>query len=186
MAGAGTMGAGIALLFAQAGCSVRLCARRETSLDAARDRLGALSRTMLLTTSAEDALRGATLVVESVAEDLAPKRELLALAERVAAPDAVLATNTSSLPLGALADALERPERFAGFHWFNPPELVELVEVVAGARTSEETLAALAGWAEALGKAPVVLRRDLPGFVANRLQYALIREAWSLVQAGAC
>jgi 3-hydroxybutyryl-CoA dehydrogenase len=184
--GAGTMGAGIARVFADAGASVRLCARRESSLEAARGRLGDTAAQVWLTTSADEALDEAELVIETIVEEAEPKRALLARAEELASPGAILTTNTSSLPLAALAEGLRRPERFAGLHWLNPPELVELVEVVGGERTAAETLEALAGWMEELGKSPVVVRRDLPGFVANRLQYALLREAYALVDAGVC
>ena len=184
--GAGTMGAGIARVFADAGVSVRLSSRRESSLDAARGRLGDAATRMRLTTSADEALAGAELVVETIVEEPEPKRVLLARAEEIASPEAILTTNTSSLSLAALAGALRRPERFAGLHWFNPAELVELVEVVGGERTAATTLDVLAGWMEQLGKAPVVVRRDVPGFVANRLQYALLREAYTLVETGVC
>jgi 3-hydroxybutyryl-CoA dehydrogenase len=184
--GAGTMGAGIARVFADAGVSVRLCSRRTSTLDAARGRLGDAAGRVRLTTSADEALVGAELVVETIAEEPEPKRVLLARAQEIASPEAILTTNTSSLPLAALAEALRRPERFAGLHWFNPPELVELVEVVGGERTAPETLDVLVGWMEQLGKAPVVVRKDVPGFVANRLQYALLREAYALVDAGVC
>jgi len=184
--GAGTMGAGIARVFADAGTSVRLAARRESSLEAARARLGEAANRMRLTTTVDEALDGADLVVETIVEEIGAKRELLARAEEVAAPDALLTTNTSSLPLAPLAKDLRRPKRFAGLHWFNPPELVELVEVVGGEHTAPETLETLAGWMEELGKTPVIVRRDVPGFVANRLQYALLREAYALVDASVC
>ncbi|HSE82700.1 MAG TPA: 3-hydroxyacyl-CoA dehydrogenase NAD-binding domain-containing protein [Gaiellaceae bacterium] len=182
--GAGTMGAGIARLFADGGASVRLMSRRESSLAAARERLGASA--IGLTTSLDEALRGANLVVETIVEAPEPKREVLARAEELAAGDAILTTNTSSLPLAALADALGEPERFAGLHFLNPPELVELVEVVGAEPTAPEILDTLVGWMDDLGKAPIVVRRDTPGFVANRLQYALLREAYALVDAGVC
>jgi len=178
------MGAGIARVFADAGASVRLCARRKSSLEAARPRLGEHADRVRATTSHDEALEGAKLVVETISEELGPKRELLTHAEELVAPDAILTTNTSSLPLAPLAAALRRPERFAGLHWLNPPELVELVEVVGAEETSPETLDALVDWMTQLGKAPVVVRRDLPGFLANRLQYALLREAYALVDAG--
>jgi 3-hydroxybutyryl-CoA dehydrogenase len=184
--GAGTMGAGIARVFAEAGSSVRLCARRESSLEKARARLGVAAERVRTTTAVDEALAGAGLVIETIVEDAAPKREVLERAEALAAPDAILTTNTSSLPVASLAGALRRPERFAGLHWLNPPELVELVEVIAGERTSDATVETLVGWMELLGKAPVVVRRDLPGFVVNRLQYALLREAYALVDAGVC
>ena len=184
--GAGTMGVGIARVFAEAGASVRLYARRESSLEAARERLGESAARMRLTTSADEALEGAELVVETIVEDPEPKRAILARGEELASSEAILTTNTSSLPLSELAGVLRRPERFAGLHFLNPPELVELVEVVGGERTAPETLETLADWMERLGKSPVVLRRDVPGFVVNRLQYALLREAYALVDAGVC
>ncbi len=184
MIGAGTMGAGIARIFAEGGASVRLMARREASLDSARERLGEAD--MRLTTSLDEALTGADLVVESVTEQVEPKREVLTRAEELAAPGALVTTNTSSLPLAAFEGALSRPARFAGLHFLNPPELVEVVEIVGGEDTAPETLETLAGWMEELGKAPVVVRRDIPGFVVNRLQYALLREAYWLVDSGVC
>jgi 3-hydroxybutyryl-CoA dehydrogenase len=180
------MGTGIARVFADTGATVRLCARPESSLEAARARLGEAAAHVRLTTSADEALDAAELVIETIVEQAEPKRALLARAEELASPRAILTTNTSSLPLSALVGALRKPERFAGLHWLNPPELVELVEVVGGERTAPGTLAALADWMDQLGKAPVVVRRDVPGFVANRLQYALLREAYALVDAGVC
>jgi 3-hydroxyacyl-CoA dehydrogenase len=184
------MGAGMAAVFARAGCEVRLTARRETSLADARRRaesiVGESASRISTTTSTEDAFAGADLVVETIAEEVEPKQRLLEVAERVTGARTILVTNTSSLSLAALAARLERPERFAGLHWFNPPELVELVEVVGTERTEPVVLETLRGWMELLGKAPVVLARDTPGFIANRLQYALVREAYALVDAGIC
>jgi 3-hydroxybutyryl-CoA dehydrogenase len=180
--GAGTMGAGIARIFADGGAHVRLMARRRASLDAARERLG--DSEVSATTSLDDALEGAQLVVETIVEEAEPKRAVLARAEELAAPEALVTTNTSSLPLAALDGGLRRPERFAGLHFLNPPELVEVVEVVGGERTRPETLETLAGWMRELGKVPIVVRRDTPGFVVNRLQYALLREAYALVDSG--
>jgi 3-hydroxybutyryl-CoA dehydrogenase len=180
--GAGTMGAGIARIFAEGGSSVRLVARRRKTLDAARARLG--DSAVRTTTSLDEGLAGAHLVVETIVEEEEPKRGILTRAEELAAPCALLTTNTSSLPLAALEGALERPERFAGLHFLNPPELVEVVEIVGGGRTAPETLETLSGWLRELGKAPIVLRRDTPGFVVNRLQYALLREAYALVDSG--
>jgi 3-hydroxybutyryl-CoA dehydrogenase len=182
--GAGTMGTGIARIFAEGGASVRLMARRQASLDSARPRLGEAD--VRLTTSLDDALEGAGLVVETIVEQVEPKREVHMKAEQLASPDAVVTTNTSSLPLAAFEGVLRRPERFAGLHFLNPPELVEVVEIVGGEQTASETLETLAGWLEELGKAPVVVRRDVPGFIVNRLQYALLREAYSLVDSGVC
>jgi 3-hydroxybutyryl-CoA dehydrogenase len=182
--GAGTMGPGIARIFAEAGGSVRLTARRESSLETARERLG--DADVLLTTSLDEAVEGTGLVVETIAEDVTAKGDVLQRAEELAAPDAVLTTNTSSLRLAPLAAGLQKPERFAGLHFLNPPELVEAVEIVGAERTAPEILETLAGWMRELGKAPVVVRRDVAGFVVNRLQYALLREAYALVDEGVC
>jgi 3-hydroxybutyryl-CoA dehydrogenase len=189
------MGAGIALVFARAGCGVSLYARRRSTLERARKRirsvLGLLETSsrarhadsrIVTTRSLVRAARGAELVVESVAEDMKAKRDVLARVEQLA-PGALLATNTSSLRIGDLASALERRAAFAGLHWFNPPELVDLVEIVPGPETAPGTVDALGAWAGSLGKVPILVRRDVPGFVANRLQYALLREAYALVEA---
>jgi 3-hydroxybutyryl-CoA dehydrogenase len=141
---------------------------------------------VLLTTSLDEALEGADLVVETIVEEVEPKRAVLRRAEELAAPEALVTTNTSSLRLAALEDGLEHPERFAGLHFLNPPELVEVVEVVGGRHTSPGSLETLAGWMRELGKAPVIVRRDTPGFIVNRLQYALLREAYALVDSGVC
>ena len=182
MIGAGTMGAGIARIFANGGAHVRLMARRRESLEAARERLG--DSEVSTTTSLDEALEGAQLVVETIVEETQPKRAVLARAEELAATEALVTTNTSSLPLATLESGVRRPERFAGLHFLNPPELVEVVEVVGGERTAPATLETLAGWMRELGKAPIVVRRDTPGFVVNRLQYALLREAYALVDSG--
>lgn len=202
--GAGTMGAGIAVAFARAGVDVRLVARRESSLARARARIeeglglfveagelapaaaGEAAGRIVTTTVLEEAVATAELVVESIPEDLESKARLLERAEEAAPAGVVLATNTSSLPIAHLAASLRRPEAFAGFHWFVPAELVELVEVVSGPGTAPETAARLLGWATAIGKRPIHVLREADGFVANRLQYALIREAFALVEAGIC
>ncbi len=181
--GAGTMGAGIARIFADGGASVRLTARREESLESARERAGEAVAT---TTDLDEALTGADLVVETIVEEVEPKRAVLGRAEELAGPDAILTTNTSSLSVDEVGAELQRPERFAGLHFLNPPELVQVVEIVGGARTAPDTLETLWGWMDELGKAPVVVRLDVPGFVVNRLQYALLREAYALVDAGVC
>lgn len=195
--GAGTMGAGIALVFARAGSHVVLHARRRSTLERARSRIRATltgpesgaraSETesrISFTRSLARSVRDTGLVVESVVEQLDAKQMLLARVEKLVPRGVLLATNTSSLSLAELGSVLARAEAFAGWHWFNPPELVDLVEVVAGPETAPENIEVLVEWSESLRKVPVVVRRDVPGFVANRLQYALIREAYALVDAG--
>jgi 3-hydroxybutyryl-CoA dehydrogenase len=200
--GAGTMGAGIALAFALCGSPATLVARRQPTLDAARRRLEA-SVTLLAragrvpdaeavlgriagTTDLDGTDLGAELVVESVAEDLAAKRLLYQAIEPRLGHSTILGTCTSSLPLAELAAGLARPDRFIGYHWFNPPELVGLVEIVPAAQTAAEVTDRVEEFSLAIGKQPVRVAADVPGFIANRLQYALIREAYHLVAAGVC
>jgi len=198
------MGAGIALAFARAGSGVVLSTRRQSTLEAARGRIEAsltelvragaveaarasqIDSRITTTTDLDEAVDGAELTVESVVEDVAVKHDVLARSERAAPPDSLLATDTSSIAIDELAAVLERPESFAGMHWFNPPELVPLVEIVEGSRTAPATAMKLIEWARALGKRPVHVRRDIPGFIANRIQYAVFREAFALVDAGIC
>ncbi|HTT69204.1 MAG TPA: 3-hydroxyacyl-CoA dehydrogenase family protein [Gemmatimonadales bacterium] len=198
--GAGTMGRGIAQVAAQAGYAVRLAdavpsaaavgvdrIRANLEGGVARGKLTAAARDQALariTVAAQvgDAVRGADLVIEAVPEDLELKRELFA---RFAAeaPAAVLATNTSSLPVAAIAAATPAPERVLGMHFFNPVHLMKLVEVVThdatGAATRDLALAA----ARRMGKEPIVVR-DAPGFASSRLGVALGLEAIRMVEDG--
>jgi 3-hydroxybutyryl-CoA dehydrogenase len=175
------MGRNIARVFLRAGAQVTLYSRSDATLDAARAALAgeALER---LTTTRE--IVGADLVLESVPERTELKRELLAQAEAAMPDDAILATNTSSLPLDDLAEHLRRPERFLGLHWFNPAHLVPLVEVVPASATDPAIVDRSIAVLEVAGKRPLRLGRSVPGFVANRLQYALIREALQLLEDG--
>lgn len=130
-----------------------------------------------------EAAAGADLLVESLPEDLELKVEVVGAA-LAAAPRAVVASNTSSLPITSIGDALGVPERVVGTHYLNPPLLMPPVEVIAGERTSAETLSFACATVAALGKLPIVVRRDVPGFIWNRLQFALVRECAWLVENG--
>ena len=99
--------------------------------------------------------------------------------------NAILCTNTSGMSITEMATAVYRPERFTGMHWFNPPHIVQLVEVTKGEKTTDETADAVMELSRKLGKKPVKVQKDIPGFIANRLQYALLREAAHLVESGA-
>ncbi|MGJ9373440.1 3-hydroxyacyl-CoA dehydrogenase family protein [Nesterenkonia sp. CF4.4] len=123
------------------------------------------------------------LVVEAVPEDMTLKVDSLRRAEAQLAPEAWLATNTSSLSITALAERLERPERFCGLHFFNPVPASKLVEVVLAERTGEELAALSPRWVEALGKTPVVVK-DAPGFASSRLGVAIGLEAIRMVEEG--
>ncbi|MFG3046698.1 3-hydroxyacyl-CoA dehydrogenase family protein [Streptomyces sp. NPDC048241] len=130
------------------------------------------------------AVADADLVQENGPERLDVKREIWRTVEQAAPAHALFATSTSGVPATAIAEALEQPERLVVGHPFNPPHLVPLVEIVPGERTSPETVARARALYTALGKKPQVLRKEIPGFVANRLQSALFREAVHLVAEG--
>ena len=123
-------------------------------------------------------------VIEAVYEDLALKTELLSQVEAQVGPETLLATNTSSIPIDRLADSLARPERFLGLHFFGPVPLMGLVEVVRGPRTCQAAYDKGISFIQALGKHPVGVQRDLPGFVMNRVFAAAFRECQDLVAGG--
>lgn len=174
--GAGQMGSGIATLLADAGHEV-------TSWDAVPAALERLPDNVKTTLELEDAVRGADLIMEAIAEDMDIKHGVY---KRISAVNygGILASNTSSLSASALSEAVTNPGRFAIAHFFNPPRLVPLVEIVPAHRTREDVLHTLKDVLADAGKLPVVLRKEVPGFVANRLQAALLREAFSLVEDG--
>ncbi|WP_405823595.1 3-hydroxyacyl-CoA dehydrogenase NAD-binding domain-containing protein [Streptomyces sp. NBC_01390] len=179
--GAGTMGAGIAQVFARAGCRVTLWSRSESTLAAAR---ATVPDDVRCTRSLAEALEGADVVSENVAEIVALKQDILATAEAAVAPECLLTTNTSSVPITLLGTALEHPGRFLGMHWFNPAPVMPLVELVAGAATDAADMTRAESLTRRLGKLPVVVRADVPGFVVNRIQYAVLREVLHLVESG--
>jgi len=201
--GAGTIGRSAGILLAAHGVRVTLVTRRaQAAAEApqAIDRrlteltgLGAFTATQAQVAREHLSVgvglphgESFALILEAVGEQLAHKRAVLAAAEPSLAADGVLATTTSSLPLAELASALTAPERFAAWHFFHPADLMSLVEIVPGEHTTPAVLALMRAWSERLGCRPIVLRHDVPGFVANRLQYALLREAYALVESDVC
>jgi 3-hydroxybutyryl-CoA dehydrogenase len=131
-----------------------------------------------------DALAGAAVVLESIAEDLPAKRELLPTLQAWAPDDAVLATNTSSLPLRELAEVLDRPDRFAGLHFLHPAHATRVVEVIPAEHTDVAVVECLDDLVLRMGKRTIRLRRDIEGFVWNRLQFAMLRECLHLLDEG--
>ena len=185
--GAGTMGAGIAGVFAAFGCRVALYSRSERTLTEAKATVEAIADdggNVDYTCSLAHCLDGADFVSENIAEDLELKRRLFAMIEDGATPDALLSTNTSSVPIGLIGADLRQPDRLVGLHWFNPPAVMPLIEIVRGPQTSDRTVARAKSVCAALGKETIEVVQDVPGFVVNRLQYALLREALHLVEVG--
>ncbi len=149
------------------------------SLDAALDDVGRAVRHV--PNGSESA---GLVVIEAISEDLALKQALFRHLDEVVPYSALLWTNTSGLSITAIAHDLRHPERVCGAHFWNPPHLIPLVEVVRGERTAERTLEQTAALLSSAGKTPVVVHRDVPGFVGNRLLHALQREAMALVSSG--
>jgi len=199
--GAGTMGAGIAQVSAMAGWWTVLSDVRAEALPAAREIIaaqlaGAVDRGKLtpelreatlerLTTAGTvaEACTGVDLVIEAVVEDLNVKRAVMATAAPVVADGAILASNTSSLSLAAIAEGLPRPGQCLGLHFFNPVHIMKLVEIVVHDGVNEETRAKAVAIVEAMGKEPIVVR-DSPGFASSRLGIALGMEAIRMVEEG--
>lgn len=196
--GAGMMGHGIALTMARAGHDVlvqdpvaeareALAARVTASLGALGipDTAPVLAR---IATRAEiaDAVSGADVVFEAAPEKLPLKKEVFTAIEAAAPRDAILASNTSVIQITRIMDHLEHRDRALGTHWWNPPHMIPLVEVVRTEWTSEAAMETMLGLLSAAGKAPVRVERDVPGFIGNRLQHAMWREAVSMVEQGIC
>jgi len=179
--GTGRMAPGIATAFARAGARVVVLGR---SLERARAVARLAGRGVEARSLEPASLRGVELVLETVVEDADVKLDLYARIQPWLERDALLTTNTSGLRISELANGLRHQEAFAGLHFLYPADVTGVVEIIAGDATSPGTIHALRGFAAQMGKAPIVARRDVPGFVWNRLQLALLREALWLLDEG--
>ena len=194
--GAGLMGHGIAQVFALAGHKVTITDTFAKNLETVKTRISANLKDLGDDPSAVDrvtpqadlavAVRDADYVVEAVLEDLPLKQKLFAEIERHVRADAILASNTSVIPITAIMQGLSQRERAVGTHWWNPPFLVPLVEVIETQWTSPQTVGFTMELHQRAGKKPAHVKKDVPGFIGNRLQPALWREAISLVENGIC
>ena len=199
--GAGLMGSGIAQVAAQAGWQVTVRDVDDASLNrglaAIRDSLGRFAAKgkissddveatlgRITTTTDLDAAADADVVVEAVFEKVEAKHEVFRALDKICKADAVLATNTSAIPVTQIAAVTERPEAVVGTHFFSPVPMMKLCELVRGYKTSDETLATAKAFAEEIGKTVVVVNRDIAGFVTTRLIAALVVEAVKLVESG--
>jgi len=194
--GAGLMGHGIAQVFALAGHDVNITDTGLQLLDTVKSRIAANLRDLgedesvvarvLPCVDLTEAVRDADFVVEAVSENLALKQKLFAELELRVRRDAILASNTSVIPITAIMADLIRKERALGTHWWNPPFLVPLVEVIGTQWTSPQAITWTMELHKAAGKKPAHVKKDVPGFIGNRLQHALWREAIALVEHGIC
>ena len=194
------MGHGIAIEFALAGYDVRLHSRSEESLERARGMIGdslerlrdlgrvseqqaeAVQGLVWMSTELAEAVGDADLVIESISEDIGAKTELFGRLDELCPDRTILASNTSSFLPSRLAAATTRPDKVINAHFLNPPFFVPLVEVVPTEETSEETTSVVMELLTSLGKQPILVEREVPGFVASRLQMAVLREALWLVE----
>jgi enoyl-CoA hydratase/3-hydroxyacyl-CoA dehydrogenase len=200
--GAGVMGHNIAQIAAGAGYNVTIRDIAQEYIDGAKNRIeGRLKRNVKRGRMTEEAAQGlldhlsytldlveavkdADLVVEAIPERLDLKKQVWAEVAAASSKDAVLATNTSSLSITEIAKAVSHPERFLGMHFFNPPTYMRLVEVIPGAETDSETVETVKAVAEKLGKTPVVVKKDVVGFIVNRVLITYLNEAVKLVESG--
>jgi len=200
--GAGTMGPGMAAMFAAHGFDVRVADVKSEVLDRAPGTVDVVLKTLVgggflpradadaapsrltYTVDVDAAVSGAEFVVEAIPERLDVKQRFFAEIEPRVAEATILASNTSGLPITKLGEAVKRPGRVVGMHWSNPPHLIPVIEIIRGAQTDDATVAATREVVERLAMLPVVVRRDVPGFVENRILYAIMREALHLLEEG--
>lgn len=200
--GSGMMGPGIAVTLALGGVKAAILSRTEEGaakgLATARQQLALLETNGLasaeksqwalknITTAVDfdDAISTADLVIESAPENMEFKQALFARMDTIAKPGTVLASNTSGLSITAIAERCTRPERVLTTHFWNPPHLMPLVELVKGEKTADHVIQAVRELLLACGKVPVIVKKDRPGQLGNRLQMALVREAVNIVQEG--
>lgn len=200
--GAGIMGHGAAQLFAQAGKDVRIQARRETSLEKARALITNSLEIMIekemitheekeetlarisYTTDLLEAVKDADFVLESIPEVLEQKLDTYEKIENAVSDRTIISSNTSTFPLKDLTRRAQHPERFIITHFFNPPQLVPIVEIVKFEKTAENTVHTTYDLMQEIGKSPVVLQKEITGFIVNRIQVAMLREAFYLIEEG--
>ncbi|HHX13831.1 MAG TPA: 3-hydroxybutyryl-CoA dehydrogenase [Clostridiales bacterium] len=198
--GSGTMGAGIVQLLAQSGHQVSLRARRQTSVDKgiaaveknldrliAKGNLSGDEKALIMgrINSSTDIgiMKDVDVIIEAATEEMAAKKALFAELDEICRPDVILATNTSSLSITEIAAATKRPDKVIGMHFFNPVQMMKLVEIIKGVMTSDETKEQIVELTVALGKTPVEIK-EAPGFVVNRILIPMINEAVGVLADG--
>lgn len=200
--GGGNMGQGFAVQFARHGQTVSLVDHRESNLEHATERIRTITRelkeegimerspdsildSVSMTTDRAAGVREADVVLETVPEDLETKQAVFEELRHEAPEDAILASNTSGIPITEIASTIpDAADRVVGCHWWFPPYLLEPVEIVRGERTSDETMERIRAFVEAVDRRPITVQKDVPGFVWNRIQNAVIRESLHLAEAG--
>jgi 3-hydroxybutyryl-CoA dehydrogenase len=200
--GAGLMGHGIAQVFAQKNYSVTLYDINRTFLERAlfqirsnletfvevglepKERVGKVLSNIRISLDLKEAVEEAHFVIEAIPEDLTLKMDLFEELDRHCLSDTILASNTSTLPISEIGRKVKAKERLVVTHWFNPPHIIPTVEVVRGETTSEEVFQTSYQLMEKIGKKPIKILKEIPGFLINRIQTAMVREILSLLEQG--
>lgn len=173
--GAGTMGRGVATSFAAGGFETIVWSRRAPNVPGLPDGMAAVPA---------PPAEVPDLVIENVPEDAETKRAVYRVLEKTYLPSVIIATNTSGLPLDTLAEGLEHPERFLGVHYFQPAEVFPMVEVIAATATNPDVVERVAAAMRRTGKEPILVRKPVEGYLINRLQHAILHEAYHLIEIG--
>jgi 3-hydroxybutyryl-CoA dehydrogenase len=201
IAGAGIMGSSMGQIFALYGYDVVLYDLFEKALPTAKARISQALDAMLAKkeitaeqkeqtmgrlafTSDMGGFRDCDFLVECVVEDMNVKHDFFKKLSGIMREDAIIATNTSGLSITKIAEAVKNPERFAGMHWFNPPHIIPLIEVIKGDRTADTTADIIYDISLKIGKKPINVNKDVPGFIANRIQLAVMRECVHMLENG--
>jgi 3-hydroxybutyryl-CoA dehydrogenase len=200
--GAGNMGSGLALLFSMHGFNVSLFMRNISKAQSVRDRISSnidvliqhdvleegsgkdIQSRIEVTNQLDVVAKDAKIIIENIVEDLAVKKEYFAKLDALTPPDVILASNTSVISITEIGENCKYKERVIGTHFWNPPYLIPLVEVIKTVDSSDEVVERVYAIMERANKQPVIAQKDAPGFIANRMQHALFREALNIVERG--
>lgn len=200
--GTGTMGPGITQVFAQNGIEIHIFDVKPEQLEKARESLnrnltlfaeeGIITKSDIdqilsrihTSSSLKDAVEGVDLVLEAVPEVPDIKTKVFSDLDSIADDGVILASNTSGLSITSLAKVTNRPAKVVGMHWWNPPIIIPVIEIIRGEKTDDETVRTIEALINRINKIPVLVKKDVPGFLGNRLQYALMREAIALLNDG--
>lgn len=201
IAGAGLMGASIAQIFPQHGYRTTIYSHKDSSFKRAREIIANCQSTLvdnnvltaqesqkiqenIIYTTDLNCFKDADLVIEAISEVFDIKVEFFKKITKILPENSIIATNTSAISINDLGEHIENPERFCGTHWLNPPHIIPLVEITKGKKTKEWVTNGLVKLLNDIGKEAVILKKDIKGFLSNRLQFALLREASYLVESG--
>lgn len=199
--GAGTMGSSMAQIYAKYFDDVVLYNHREETLKKAEENINNNVKTLVDTnnmtqqeadkllgalsfTTSMDCFKDCDFIAENIVENIDVKHDFYKQLSEIVKDEAIITTNTSGLSINEIAKSVKKPERFMGMHWFNPPHLVPLIEIIKGDKTSDEVAKKVYDLSLVIEKKPVIINKDIAGFAANRLQFAILREALDLVDKG--